>query len=405
MPVYTYKARTSEGELVKGKAESSGEAGILKSLEKKGVYPFEVKETKGSGRSLSFLNKKKKIKNDEKILFTRQLESMLKSGVSLTGSIHALSEQTESELFHDILVTIRKDIEGGMTFTQALRKHPNLYGELYVNLIHAGEQAGLMDEMLERIGDLLEYDTETKERIKQATFYPGLVIGELALAFAVIIKFVFPRFKALFSARGADLPLPTKIMILVSDFSEQYWLHFLIGVGLLVMFVRWYRKTPRGKLLQDGLLLKVPIFGTLILKILMSRFARILSALLDSALPILRALEIVERTIDNIVVKREIEEMRAGIQKGKGIVEAIPKDGVFPPPVVKMLEVGEMSGNLDHMLRKVSEFYDRQVDYMIKNLTTVIEPILLAVLGVSVLFIALAVFLPMWNLMNVVTGQ
>ena len=405
MPTYTYKARTSAGELVKGKIESSGEQIILKSLEKQGVYPIEVKEIRGGGRSRPIFKKQKKIKNDERILFTRQLEAMLKAGVPLTGSLHALSGQTESETLRDILVTVRKDIEGGLTMTQALRKHPGLYGELYVNLIHAGEQAGLMDEMLERIGDLLEYDAETKARIKQATFYPGLVIGELSLAFAVIIKFVFPRFKALFSARGADLPLPTKIMIMVSDVAESYWIHFLVGAGLLVLFVRWYRKTPGGKTLQDRWLLRVPIFGGLILKILMSRFARILSALLDSALPILRALEIVERTIDNVVVKREIEAMRAGIQQGKGIVEAIPADGVFPPAVVKMLEVGEMSGSLDQMLRKVSEFYDRQVDYLIKNLTTIIEPILLVVLGVSVLFIALAVFLPMWNLMNVVTGH
>jgi type IV pilus assembly protein PilC len=404
VPTYTYKARTPEGELVKGKIQSSGESLVLMSLEKQGVYPVEVKEAGSISRFMGLFKRRKKIGNEDKILFTRQLEAMLRSGVSLTSSIHALSQQADGDVLSQILVTVKKDIEGGSTFTQALKKHPNLYSDLYVSLIDAGEQAGMIDEMLGRIGSLIEYDVETRSRIKSATFYPSLVVGELLLAFGVIIKFVFPRFKSLFASRGADLPLPTQIMIRISDFAEHYWIHTLIGIALLYGFFRWYRMTPKGKAQFDTLVLQVPIFGDLILKVLMSRFARIFGALIESGLPILRSLTIVERTIQNTVVRQEIIDMGESIQKGKTIASSVRSGGIFPPAVIRMLEVGEEAGALDQMLYKISTFYDRQVDYRIKNLTTVIEPILLVVLGVSVLFTALAVFLPMWNIMHVVSG-
>lgn len=404
MPVFAYKARTAEGKLIKGKLNSTAQATVLKTLEQRGVYPIEVTPGRGAPRLFSVFRKKKKIKHEETMLFTRQLEAMLNAGISLTGCLDALAEQAESEELRDTLDAARKDIEGGSTFTETLERHPELFSPIYVNMVRAGEESGTLSEMVARIGDLLEYDAETRSRVKQATFYPMIVVGELFLATLIVIRFVFPRFKSLFSSHGAALPLPTRVMIAVSDVAENYWIHGIVLCGVAALAARWYVRTEDGQRSFHRLVLAVPIFGELILKILMSRFSRVMSSLLRSGIPLLRALAIVERTIDNVVIQNEIRTMREGIRRGGGLTDAIKNRGVFPPPVTKMLEVGERSGALEEMLERVSAFYDGQVDYKIKNLTTVIEPIMLVVLGVSVLFIALAVFLPMWNLMGALTG-
>ncbi len=406
MPAYTYKARTREGKLVSGEIISVDEPETLKTLEKQGLYPVSLNETRNAPKWMDILRKrnKKKIKHDDKILFTRQLQSLLNAGISLTGSLRALADQAENETVKSVLEQVVKDIEGGSTLAQAIQKHPNLFSNLYVNLLNAGEEGGVLDEMLDRMGYLLEYEAETQSRIRSATFYPSLVIGELLMAFIVIIKFVFPRFKALFSSRDAALPLPTVVMLKLSDFFSGYWPHMLIGSILGFFALRAFRRTYRGRKMFDNAMLNIPIFGELIVKTLMSRFSRVLGALLESGLPIVRALDLVLQTIENVIISEEIRKMQDGIKKGLGLTDPIRSGGVFPPPVVKMLEVGEQTGDLSIMLNKISDFYDRQLDYKIKNLTTVLEPILLVILGVSVLFIALAVFLPMWNLMHVVTG-
>jgi MSHA biogenesis protein MshG len=224
------------------------------------------------------------------------------------------------------------------------------------------------------------------------------------LAFVVVIRFVFPRFKALFASRGADLPLPTQVMIAVSDFATDYGVYVVVAVAAAVVGFLRYKKTDRGARLFDTAMLKAPLFGEIVLMVMMSRFARVLSSLLDSGIPFLRSLSIVEQTIDNRPIQDDISHMARNIQKGRSIAESIRPDGCFPPPVVKMLDVGERSGKISDMIMRVSGFYDRQVDYRIKNLTTALEPILLVVLGVSVLFLSLAVFLPMWDMSRVVMG-
>jgi type II secretory pathway component PulF len=382
----------------------ASEALVTRDLQSRGLYPVDIKESRPRSSVLSRFTARKKLKHDQRILFLRQFEAMLRAGIPITTSLVAIADQSENPTFKEILTEIRKDIEGGSTLAQATRKHPALLTNIQVSLIEAGEQGGILDEILERLCQLIEYDEETKARVRSATFYPGIVIAELGLAFVVIVRFVFPRFKALFSSRGADLPLPTKIMIAVSDFTTDYWWHIVAGAVVIAVGLYRYAKTEGGKKRIDALALKVPIFGEIMLMILMSRFARVLSSLLESGIPFLRSLSIVERTIDNKPIQDEISYMGRGIQKGRSIAESIREGGCFPSPVVKMLEVGERAGKISEMLMRVSGFYDRQVDYRIKNLTTILEPILLVVLGAGVLFIALAVFLPMWDMTRVVMG-
>ncbi len=404
MPNFSYKARTGAGQLVTGVIDIGTEAMATRDLQSRGLFPVEVKLAGRKSQLLSRLTDRKRIKHDERILFLRQFEVMLRSGIPITTSLAAIADQGTNSALADILTQVRRDIEGGSTLAQALQKHPALMSKVQVSLVDAGEQGGILDDILVRLCELLEYDAETKARVKSATMYPSIVIVELMLAFVVVIRFVFPRFKALFASRGADLPLPTQIMIGLSDFATDYGLFVVAGAVVAVIAGIRYKKTEKGARLFDSALLKVPLFGEIMLMILMSRFARVLSSLLDSGIPFLRALTIVEQTIDNKPIQEDISYMGKNIQKGQTIAESIPPDGCFPPPVVKMLDVGERSGNISDMIMRVSSFYDRQVDYRIKNLTTVIEPVLLVILGVSVLFLSLAVFLPMWDMSRVVMG-
>ncbi len=407
MPLYAYKARTPDGGVERGHLDAVAESHAIKQLESRGVYPVDVRESSHTGGPLAFLRRvfaRRRIKRDARILFVRQFEAMLRAGIPLTTALAAIGEQADSPELSEMLAHVRGDIEGGSTLAQALRRQPALLSPIQVSLIEAGEQGGILDDILMRLAELLEWEAENVARIRQATFYPAMVITELGLAFIVIIRFVFPRFKALFAAHGAELPMPTRVMIAVSDVAENYGVWFLVGAVLLAAGVAAALRTHRGRTVFDRVAISLPIFGEIILLILMSQFSRVMASLLEAGIPFLRALAIVEKTINNTVIRSDIAMMATGIQKGLGIADSVPEDGVFPSAVRRMLDVGEKSGRISGMLEKISTFYDRQVDYRIKNLTTVIEPILLVVLGASVLFVALAVFLPMWDMTSVLTG-
>jgi len=407
MPVYTYRARTVEGRLERGELNAIAEAHAIKQLESRGVYPVEVRESRRASGFFATLRhriSRRRINRDARILFVRQFEAMLRAGIPLTTALVAIGEQSDSPELGEVIAQVRGDIEGGSTLAQALRHQSALLSPIQISLVEAGEEGGILDEILARLGELLEWEAENIARIRQATFYPAMVITELSLAFVVIIRFVFPRFKALFAAHGANLPMPTRVMIGISDFVAHNggWLVVALvalGVGAAVAL-----RTHRGRSLFDRLTISAPIFGKIIVLIRMSQFARVMASLLESGIPFLRALAIVEKTINNVWIRSDISAMAAGIQKGLGIAESIPESGVFPPSIRHMLDVGEKSGRISGMLEKISVFYDRQADYRIKNLATVIEPILLVVLGASVMFVALAVFLPMWDMSHVLMG-
>ncbi len=343
---------------------------------------------------------RKRVATRDLILFTRQLEAMLDSGLPILAALETLHQQTTQPELKDSIDRVRADVEQGGSLTEAVSRHPRCFPALYVNLIHAGEEGGLITAMLDRIGSLLEYAEETEQRIRSATFYPLLIVCELVLAFGVLVKFVLPRFASLFRNLNTELPLPTRVLIGTSDFIDQFWFLLLVLIaGGVTAAVFWY-KTDAGRRRVDHFILTAPIFGPIFLKIIVSRFARVLAALVAGGIPIVQALEIARGALDNRVMEEEIDRMKEGLIAGQGLAEPLKDSKIFPPLVVKMLAVGEETGSIDKMLFRAARYYDQDVDYTIKNLSTAIEPILLVVLGAAVLFTALAVFLPLWNLMN-----
>jgi type II secretory pathway component PulF len=397
MPTFEYKAINSDGVEVNEVIEGQDVNSVTEQLDKLGYLPLRVKEKKSIGE-IQIFGKKKNLKNDELIVFSKQLVTLLKAGVPLLSSLEALVEQADEDTLRDIVKKIYVDIESGLSFSEALANHPNSFPDMYVNSIRAGEMGGALDDVLERLAQLMDHDHQTKSRIKSAVRYPIIVVVSLALAFTALMLLVVPKFIDLFDKLNVDLPLPTRILIGMYTAVTEYW-YFLIG-GLLVLVVAFFKyiKTEQGAYQWDMFKIHVPVLGPLVLKTAMSRFTRMFETLNSSGLPILQTLEISAKTVGNIVVGKEIEKAAFGILQGQGIAAPLSQGKVFPPMVIKMISIGEQSGSLDEMLMNVSRHYDTEVDYAVKNLTSMIEPILTVGVGVIVLFLALAIFMPMWDL-------
>jgi type II secretory pathway component PulF len=402
MPAYRYRALNASGEAHQGLLDAPDLDQAVDRIHGMGLTPVRL-EPQGTARiragRIPFLEKK--VTPRDLILFTRQLETMLDSGLPILSSLESLHVQTAQPKLKQAIDRVRSDVEQGSTLTEALRRQPDCFPRIYVNLVYAGEEGGLLAQMLDRVATLLEYEAETEQRIRAATFYPTLIVTELVLAFLVLIKFVLPRFASLFRKFDTQLPLPTRVLIGLSDFFERWWIPLLFFMGCSVAGAILWSRTAKGREVIDRFVITVPIFGPIFLMTIMSRFSRVLSALLASGIPIVQALDIVRGVVGNTIVEAEIDKMRDGVVAGMGLAEPLRGSKVFPPLVVKMLSVGEETGAVDKMLLRVSRYYDQDVDYAVKNLSTAIEPVLLIILGAAVLFTALAVFLPLWNLMNV----
>jgi len=403
MPAFRYRALRPAGQQEQGLLEAPDLDQAVERIQRMGLTPVRLEvQTAGVSQAaerIPFL--RRRVTPRDLILFTRQLETMLDSGLPILSALEILHAQTIHPKLKHAIDRVRADVEQGSTLTEALRRHPDCFPRLYANLIYAGEEGGLLAAMLDRVASLLEYEAETEQRIRAATFYPTLIVTELFLAFIVLVRFVLPRFASLFRNFNAQLPLPTRVLIGLSDFFEHHWaVVLMVGFGAAAAAVAWSR-TPQGRERIDRVIVTAPIFGPIFLMTTMSRFSRVLSALLTSGIPIVQALDIVRGVVGNRVVEAEIEKMRDGVIAGKGLAEPLRGSRIMPPLVVKMLAVGEETGAVDKMLLRVSRYYDQDVDYAVKNLSTAIEPVLLLILGAVVLFTALAVFLPLWNLMNV----
>ena len=403
MPSFRYRAVGPAGLAQVGFVDADDLDRAVEMIRTMGLTPVRMEvQSKDAPQSplagLSFLQKR--VASRDLILFTRQLEAMLESGLPILAALETLHQQTIHPGLRLAIDRVRADVEQGGSLTEAMGRHPRCFPALYVNLVHAGEEGGLITSMLDRIGSLLEYAEETEQRIRAATFYPLLIVGELILAFGVLVKFVLPRFASLFKSLHTDLPLPTRVLIGTSDLVDRYWFLFLVAVaGGAFAAVAWYR-TEAGRRKVDHFILTAPIFGPIFLKSIVSRFARVLAALVAGGIPIVQALEIARGALDNRVMEAEIDRMKEGLIAGQGLAGPLRDSEIFPPLVARMLAVGEETGSIDKMLLRVARYYDQDVDYTIKNLSTAIEPVLLVVLGAAVLFTALAVFLPLWNLMN-----
>jgi type II secretory pathway component PulF len=402
MPNYRYKARDKYGALSVGTFETSGREAVAGHLDSLGYIPVLIEEERPGLTLGQYLPQFQVVTATELIVFSRQLATLISAGIPFMASFTALEEQTENPKLKKTINQVRRDVEGGSTFADALAKHPKVFSPMYSSMVKAGETGGVLDEILNRLAMLAEHDAETRARIKAATRYPKIVIATLVVAFGILVSFVIPKFAALYMNFKAELPLPTRIMIGINNGVHQYG--FLILIIIVFSFVGFkkYIHSPRGRLWWDGFKLKLPIFGVIFTKTALSRFARVFGTLTRSGLPVLQTLEIVSSTVGNVVIARVVDNVRDSARQGRGIVQPMKVSKVFPPIVIQMVAVGEESGKMEEMMMKVSEYYDRDVEYAIKNLSSSLEPLLLAVIGVVVLFLALAIFMPWWNLINVV---
>jgi len=401
MPLYQYRARDKDGALHAGSMEAGKKEAVADQLSGMGYLPVQIEEQTPSlmaGIDLNALFAR--VTPQDLIIFSRQLSTLVSSGVPFIQSLHTLERQTENPRLKETIAAVRRDLEAGQSFSEALSRHPKIFSKMYVSMIRAGETAGILDDILERLALLAEHDSETRARVKAAVRYPMIVIVAIGLAFIFLVSFVIPKFITIFARFKTELPLPTRILIGINHLVQNYWYYLVLGAVLLVVGVIRYVGSPNGRWQWDKLKLKLPVFGSLFQKVALSRFARIFSAMQKSGLSMMLTLEIASETVGNVVIARAVEEMRESLRDGKGLLAPMEASGLFPPLVVQMMAVGEETGNLDTMLNKVSDYYDMDVEYALKNLSTMIEPILLLFVGVMVLFLALGIFLPMWNMIS-----
>lgn len=333
-------------------------------------------------------------------MFTRQLATLQKAGLPILSSLKALREQAVNKKLKEVIGQILRDIEGGSSLSSALAKHPKAFSVLYVNMVNSGETAGTLDQVLERLADLGEHDEKIKMRVKAATRYPVIVVVSMLIGFLILIAVVVPRFARIYAQFTTVLPLPTQILLGIQYVLSRFWWFLLLAAAAGIFGFNKFINTKKGRFFWDGLKLKVLVFGPLVLKLSMSRFSRLTSMLMKSGVPILKVLELASGGAGNVIISRTIDSIKASVNEGKGMAEPMKVSGVFPPIVVQMVSAGEETGKVDELLLHVSDYYDSQVEYTIDNLTSLIEPILIFVLGTGVLFMALGIFLPMWNVMS-----
>jgi type II secretory pathway component PulF len=380
--------------------ESGRREAVADHLTGQGFIPVLIEEERQAPLGPDFFLSLTSVKPQDLIVFSRQLATLVSAGIPFLSSLGTIEKQSENPRLKAAIVDIRRSVEAGSSFSDALAKHPRIFSKLYVSMIRAGETAGILDEILDRLALLAEHEAETRERVKAAVRYPLIVIVAISAAFTFLVSFVIPKFSAIFAQFKTELPLPTRILIGINYAFQHFWYLIVLGIICLVWGVIWYVGTTQGRWQWDRLKLKLPVFGILFQKVALSRFARVFSAMQKSGISMMLTLDITAEVVSNVVIARVIEEMRDNLREGKGLLGPMEASGLFPPLVVQMIAVGEETGQLDTMLNKVSDYYDMDVEYSLRNLSTMIEPILLLFIGGMVLFLALGIFLPMWNLMS-----
>lgn len=387
MPNFKYKVRDRSGKAIAGTIDAPTLQTAGDRLYQLGYLPINIEE-EGNTVSLNLSGlwrQFQKVKFEDLIFFTQQLSTLYKAGVPLLTGLKSLAEQTENKTFQPILEAIGHQVERGSTLFDAMSKHPEVFSPVYVNMIRAGETSGLLGQTLDRFVTLADREMRTRQRVKEATRYPKIVILSLVIAFAVLITFVIPRFAEIFSRFNTPLPLPTRIMIGINTVFHTYWYLVLGALFGIPFLIRHYIRTEKGKYFWDKSKTRIPLFGPLFLKTALSRFAYIFVMLNQSGIPILQTLEITSSTIDNVVLSESIQEMGRKIKEGISLTDAMKESGRFTPLVLQMLSVGESSGTLDEMLMRVTDYYDLEVENSIKKLSTYVEPALTLFLGVALI--------------------
>lgn len=402
MPVYTFRGRNVRtNESIEGEMFSNSPQALAAVLRREQIAPISITEKKSSGFSL---RRKKKVTQTEVAVFTRQLSIMLDAGLPLIQALDAIAQEHPNKEFKSTLEAIRSDVESGSTLSAAMARHPKVFDVLFTNMIAAGEAGGILDTILQRLSTFIEKIVKIKKAVRSAMIYPSTILAIAVGVVTIILWKVVPVFSTLFEGFNVDLPLPTRVVIAVSGIIERYMIFFLIFVGIVVFGLKSYYKTDKGRHVVDGALLKLPVLGDVLRKIGVSRFTRTLATLLTSGVPILEGLNITAKTSGNAILEDTIYKLRQRIEEGGNMADPMRQSGFFPPMVTQMVSVGESTGELDTMLVKVADYYEEEVDLVVANLLTILEPFLMAFLGVVVGGIVISMYLPLFKLIQVLSG-
>lgn len=398
MPVYIYSARTVTGDIQTGNVELPNREAVIGHLRRQRLIPVTVRE-KPKEITLSF---GRKVKMKEIVHFTRQFATMVNSGLPLVQCLDILAQQSENKFLARAIREVQADVESGATLADALKNHPKVFSELYVNMVAAGEAGGILDTVLLRLAVFLEKNEALVRKVKGAMIYPGVILSVAVIAITVLLVFVIPTFENMFASVDLTLPAPTRFVIFLSDMIQSYWWLVLISIVTGIWALRTYYKTSAGRLQIDRFLLRVPILGDLLRKSAVARFTRTLGTLLSSGVSILDGLEITAKTAGNRVIHDAVMRSRSSIAGGETIAEPLKQSGVFPPMVTQMINVGEQTGTIDEMLEKIADFYDDEVDTAVEALLAAMEPMLIVFLGVVVGGMIVSMYLPIFDMINVV---
>jgi len=402
MPVYIFRGRNLKtNESIAGERISPSAPALAAALRREQVAPISIQEKKSAGLNWS---PKRKVSQTEVAVFTRQFAVMLNAGLPLVQCLEAIGSQHPNAAFKSVLEQVRTDVESGTTLSEALSRHPKVFDSLFTNMIAAGEAGGMLDTILQRLSAFIEKIVKLKRAVRSAMIYPTIILFVAAVVVTVILWKVIPVFRTLFEGFNVELPLLTRMVVGASTIVETYIIFILAFLGLAIFGVRTFYRTEHGKYLIDRYMLRVPVLGDILRKIAVARFTRTLATLLTSGVPILEGMDITSRTAGNAILEEVIRQLRRQIEEGKTLSEPMKQSGFFPPMVIQMVSVGESTGELDNMLVKVADYYEEEVDTLVANLLTIMEPVIMVILGVIVGTIVIAMYMPLFKLIRVLSG-
>jgi type IV pilus assembly protein PilC len=396
---YEYKVRDRAGNLVSGQLVGDSEGLVMTKLREMGMTPIEVKKAK-AGLKMEINLRPGHVKLKDLAVFSRQFATMVNSGLPILRALAILGDQTENKELQKVLVQVRLDVEQGQSLSGAMARSPKAFSDLYVAMVKAGETGGVLDNVLLRLADNIEKEVELRRKVKSAMTYPVVVVMLVGLIMAAMLLFVVPQFKSIYAQLGGTLPLPTQILLTASNAVRTYWYVFALFFFGVSFAFRRYKKTDRGRAQVDAIKLKIPVFGGLFHKTALARFSSTLGMLLRSGVPILQALDIVADTVNNRVISKAVGDVQGAVREGESMAKPLSRHGVFPPMVVQMLAVGEETGAVDTMLDKVADFYNSEVSASVDALTSLIEPLMIAIVGGAVGAAVIALYMPMFNIIK-----
>ncbi len=404
MAVYQYKGRSGAGQLVEGTIEAQSIDAVASQLSSNRITPINITETGQAGEDFTEFFRRLNSPRpglDELVLFSRQMYSLMRAGIPIVRAMTGLIQSTRNVYLVNALRDIRTHLESGRELSSGLARHKDIFTPLYISMIRVGENTGQMEEAFLRLTHYLELEKDTRERVKSALRYPAMVIFAMGIAITIINIWVIPAFAKVFERAGADLPIFTRILMATSDFFVNYWAWMLAGLVMLVITIHTYVGTEQGRYAWGRLKIRLPLVGDIIFRATLGRFARAFAMSLKSGVPIIQALTVTADAVDNPFVAEHVLNMRSGIERGDSVTRTSTATGMFTPLVLQMMMVGEETGRVDELMDEVAGYYEREVDYDVKNLSSIIEPVMIVLIGGLVLVLALGVFLPMWDLASV----